>query len=322
MHSRSSGKSKDVMRIVFMGTPEFALPSLELLLKSEHQVVGVVTQPDKPKGRGLKLSASPVKEFAIKHNLKVLTPEDLKSEEFYQTLSELKPDLTVVVAFRILPERVFGLPPYGTINLHASLLPKYRGAAPINWAIIKGEKRTGVTTFFIQRKVDTGNIILQKEVEISPEETCGELSLKLSKIGAEVLLETINLIEKKEAKTQPQNELEATPAPKITDELCKIDWSRPVEEVNNLTRGVSPTPGAFTFFRGKLLKIYKAEIVTGQEGSTEPGRIISADKSTGILVQAGRGILKLKELQLEGKKKITADEFLRGYRIEAGEKLG
>ena len=310
------------MRIVFMGTPEFALPSLELLLKSEHQVVGVVTQPDKPKGRGLKLSASPVKEFAIKHNLKILTPEDLKSEEFYQTLSELKPDLTVVVAFRILPERVFGLPPYGTINLHASLLPKYRGAAPINWAIIKGEKKTGVTTFFIQRKVDTGNIVLQKEVEISPEETCGELSLKLSQIGAEVLLETINLVETKEAKTHSQNELEATPAPKITDELCKIDWSRPVEEVNNLIRGVSPTPGAITFFRGKLLKIYKAEIVTGQEGSTEPGRIISADKSTGILVQAGRGILKLKELQLEGKKKITADEFLRGYRIEAGEKLG
>jgi len=310
------------MRIVFMGTPEFALPSLELLLKSEHQVVGVVTQPDKPKGRGLKLSASPVKEFAGKQNLKVLTPVDLKSEEFYQTLSELKPDLTAVVAFRILPERVFGLPPYGTINLHASLLPKYRGAAPINWAIIKGEKKTGVTTFFIQRKVDTGNIVLQKEVEISPEETCGELSLKLSQIGAEVLLETINLVETKEAKTHSQNELEATPAPKITDELCKIDWSRPVEEVNNLIRGLSPIPGAFTFFRGKLLKIYKAEIVTGQEGSTEPGRIISADKSTGILVQAGRGILKLKELQLEGKKKITADEFLRGYRIEAGEKLG
>jgi len=310
------------MRIVFMGTPEFALPSLELLLKSEHQVVGVVTQLDKPKGRGLKLSASPVKEFAIKHNLKVLTPEDLKSEEFYQTLSELKPDLTAVVAFRILPERVFGLPTYGTINLHASLLPKYRGAAPINWAIIKGEKKTGVTTFFIQRKVDTGNIILQREVEILPEETCGELSLKLSQIGAEVLLETINLIEKKEAKTQPQNELEATPAPKITDELCKIDWSRPAEEVNNLIRGVSPTPGAFTFFRGKLLKIYKAEMVSGQEGSTEPGRIIGADKSTGIHVQTGRGILKLKEQQLEGKKKITADEFLRGYRIEAGEKLG
>ena len=305
-----------------MGTPEFALPSLELLLKSEHQVVGVVTQPDKPKGRGLKLSASPVKEFAEKQNIKVLTPEDLKSEEFYQALSELKPDLIAVVAFRILPERIFSLPPYGTINLHASLLPKYRGAAPINWAIIKGEKKTGVTTFFIQKKVDTGHIILQREVEILPEETCGELSLKLSQIGAEVLLETINLIGEKEAKTQPQNELDATPAPKITDELCKIDWSKPAEEVKNLIRGVSPTPGAFTFFRGKLLKIYKAEMVSGQEGSTEPGRIIGADKSTGIYVQTGREILKLKELQIEGKKKITGDEFLRGYRLKSGEILG
>jgi len=310
------------MRIVFMGTPEFALPSLELLLKSEHQVVGVVTQPDKPKGRGLKLSASPVREFAEKQNIKVLTPEDLKSEEFYQALSELKPDLIAVVAFRILPERIFSLPPFGTVNLHASLLPKYRGAAPINWAIIKGEKKTGVTTFFIQKKVDTGNIILQREVEILPDETYGELSLKLSQVGAEVLLETINLIEKKEAKTHPQNELEATPAPKITDELCKIDWSRPAEEVNNLIRGVSPTPGAFTFFRGKILKIYKTEKVPEQNDLSEPGRIIGADKSMGILVQTGRGILKLKELQLEGKKKITADEFLRGYRIEAGEKLG
>lgn len=298
------------------------MPSLELLLKSEHQVVAVVTQPDKPKGRGLKLSASPIKEFAEKQNLRVLTPEDLKSEEFYQALSELKPDLIAVVAFRILPERIFSLPPYGTINLHASLLPKYRGAAPINWAIINGEKKTGITTFFIQKTVDTGHIILQREVEILPEETCGELSLKLSRIGAEVLLETIILIEKKEAKTHPQNELEATPAPKITDELCKIDWSKPAEEINNLIRGVSPTPGAFTFFRRKLLKIYKTEIVSEQDGSTEPGIVISADKSTGIHVQTGRGILKLKELQLEGKKKITADEFLRGYRIEAGEKLG
>jgi len=305
-----------------MGTPEFALLSLELLMQSEHQVVGVVTQPDKPKGRGLKLSASPVKEFAEKENLKVLTPEDLKSEEFYQALSELKPDLIAVVAFRILPEKIFGLPPYGTINLHASLFPKYRGAAPINWAIIKGEKKTGVTTFIIQKKVDTGNIILQREVEILPEETCGELTLKLSRIGAEVLLETINLIEKKEAKIQPQNELEATPAPKIADELCKIDWSRPAEEINNLIRGVSPTPGAFTFFRGKMLKIYKTEKVSERVDTSDSGMVIDANKSTGIQVQTGRGILKLKELQLEGKKKITADEFMRGYRIKAGERLG
>jgi methionyl-tRNA formyltransferase len=305
-----------------MGTPEFALPSLELLLKSKHQIVGVVTQPDKPKGRGLQFSPSPVKEFVERHNLKVLTPEDLKSEEFYQALSELKPDLIAVVAFRILPERIFSLPPFGTINLHASLLPKYRGAAPINWAIIKGEKKTGVTTFFIQRKVDTGNIVLQKEVEISPEETCGELSLKLSQVGADILLKTIDLIERGEVKTHFQDDSEATLAPKITDELCKIDWSKSAAEINNLIRGLSPQPGAFTLFRGKLLKIYKTEIVPERDDLSEPGKVISVDKSTGILVQTGRGILKLKELQLEGKKRITGDEFLRGYRVKAGENLG
>ena len=269
-----------------------------------------------------KLSASPVKEFAEKQNLKVLTPEDLKSDGFYQALSELKPDLIAVVAFRILPERIFSLPPFGTINLHASLLPKYRGAAPINWAIIKGEKKTGVTTFFIGKKVDTGEIILQREVEIEPDETCGELSLKLSQVGAEVLLKTIDLIEKGEVKTCPQDNSGASLAPKITDELCKIDWSKPAEEINNLIRGVSPTPGAFTFFRGKILKIYKTEKVPERIETSDPGVVIGAGKSTGILVQTGRGILKLKELQLEGKKKITADEFLRGYRIEAGEMLG
>ncbi|HVP37461.1 MAG TPA: methionyl-tRNA formyltransferase [Terriglobales bacterium] len=310
------------MRIIFMGTPEFALPSLELLLNSKHQVVGVVTQPDKPKGRGLKLSASPVKEFAESHKLKVLTPVDLKSEEFYRGLSELKPDLIAVVAFRILPERIFSLPPKGTINLHASLLPKYRGAAPINWSIIKGEKKTGMTTFFIQKKVDTGEIILQRDVEIEPEENCGELSLKLSKIGAEVLSETIDLIDRGEVKTHLQDESGVTLAPKITDELCKIDWSKSAEEINNLIRGLSPQPGAFTFFRGKILKVYKAEIISEQDGSIESGIVIKSDKSSGFQIQTGRGILRLKELQLEGKKKITADEFLRGYRIEVGEKLG
>jgi methionyl-tRNA formyltransferase len=319
-----------------MGTPEFALPSLELLLNSKHQIAGIVTQPDKPKGRGLKLLPSPVKEFAEKHNLseivqngsigrstrKVLTPEDLKSEEFYQALNELKPDLITVVAFRILPERIFSLPPSGTINLHASLLPKYRGAAPINWALIKGEKITGLTTFFIQKKVDTGGIILQKEVEIYPEETSGELALRLSIIGAEVLLETIDLIEKREVKTYAQNDLEVSLAPKITEELCRIDWSKSALEINNLIRGLSPQPGAFTFLRGKLLKVYKTKVEIDENSSTEFGKIIKADQKSGLLVQTQKGILRLKEIQLEGKKKLEAEEFLRGYRIEVGEKLG
>jgi methionyl-tRNA formyltransferase len=310
------------MRIVFMGTPEFALPSLELLLNSKHQIAGVVTQPDKPKGRGLKLSPSPVREFSEKHNLKILTPEDLKSEELYQVLSELKPELIAVVAFRILPERIFSLPPSGTINLHASLLPKYRGAAPINWAIIKGEKITGLTTFFIQKKIDTGEIILQREVEIYPEETFGELSLRLSIIGAEVLLETIDLIDKSEVKTYTQNDTKASSAPKITEELCRIDWSDSALEINNLIRGLSPQPGAFTFLRGKLLKVYKTKVESEESSSTEFGRIIKADQRCGLLVQTQKGILRLRELQLEGKKKLGAEEFLRGYRIEVGEKLG
>ncbi|MCJ7496547.1 MAG: methionyl-tRNA formyltransferase [candidate division Zixibacteria bacterium] len=312
-----------------MGSPEFALPSLELLLNSKHQIAGIVTQPDKPRGRGLKLLPSPVKEFAERHNLseigstgKVLTPDDLKSEEFYQALNELKPDLIAVVAFRILPERIFSLPPSGTINLHASLLPKYRGAAPINWAIIKGEKITGLTTFFIQKKVDTGGIILQKEVVIYPEETYGELSSRLSRIGAELLLETIDLIEKRKVKTYPQNDLEVSSAPKITEELCRIDWSKSAEEINNLIRGLSPQPGAFTFLRGKLLKVYKTKVETDENSSTEFGKIIKTDQKSGLLVQTQRGILRVKELQLEGKKKLGAEEFLRGYRIEVGEKLG
>lgn len=310
------------MRIVFMGTPVFALPSLESILKSKHQIAGVVTQPDRPKGRGLKLSASPVKELAEKNSLKVLTPVDLKSDEFYDELSELGPDLIAVVAFRILPERVFSLPPSGTINLHASLLPKYRGAAPINWTIIKGEKLTGITTFFIQKKVDRGEIILQREVEISAEETFGELSLKLSRVGAEILLETIDLIERGEVKSYPQNNSEASSAPKITEEICKIDWSESAEKINNLIRGLSPHPGAFTYFRDRLLKIYKAEIESDEISSAELGKIIQADQRKGLLVQTQKGILKLKELQLEGKKRLSAEEFLRGSRIVIGERLG
>lgn len=304
-----------------MGTPEFALPSLELLLKGQRQIAGVVTQPDKPKGRGLKLSASPVKKFAEKHNLKVLTPVDLKSDEFFQELSRLAPDLIVVVAYRILPEKIFTLPPFGTINLHASLLPKYRGAAPINWAIINGEKVTGVTTFFIQKKVDTGEIILQSEVEIYPDETFGELSMRLSQIGAELLLDTVNMIESGEVRTHPQKNSEVSSAPKITEEVCKIDWSKSAYEINNLIRGLSPHPGAFTYFRGKLLKIYKAEVDQEGNPSDEVGKIVQADQKKGLLVQTQKGVLRLRELQSEGKKRLLAEEFLRGAKIEIGERL-
>jgi methionyl-tRNA formyltransferase len=213
------------MRIVFMGTPDFAIPSLEKLVNSKHEVVGVVTATDKPSGRGLRLSESPVKKFSKAHNLKILTPENLKSDVFFHSLKELAPDLLVVVAFRILPETIFSLPPLGTVNLHASLLPKYRGAAPINWAIMNGETKTGLTTFFIQKKVDTGDLILQKEVDILPKENFGELHDRMANLGADLLLQTVDLIEKGEVKPQKQDDTQATPAPKILREHCQIDWS-------------------------------------------------------------------------------------------------
>ena len=305
-----------------MGTPEFALPSLKAILESEHKLLAVVTQPDRPKGRGKKLAPSPVKEFSLENELEVFTPENLKSDEFVLKLTDLNPDLLAVVAFRILPEKVFTIPPRGTINLHASLLPRYRGAAPINWAIINNEKKTGVTTFFIRKKVDTGDIILQKEAEIYPEETYGELSQRLSIIGSELLLETIDLIEKGEVKPLPQNNEEATKAPKITPELCRIDWSKSALEIQNLIRGLSPAPGAYTFYKGKILKLFKAQAVDETTYSQGFGEVISAEKNKGIEIKTSKGSLRIQELQPESKKKMKGDEFLRGYAIKKGDKLG
>ena len=309
------------MRIIFMGTPEFAIPSLKSIQKSKHQLLAVVTQPDKPKGRGKKLTPSPVKEYCLENQVGVLTPMNLKSENFISELKDLNPDLMVVVAFRILPETVFTIPPLGTINLHASLLPKYRGAAPINWAIFNGEKKTGLTTFFIKKKVDTGDIILQKETEIKPEETYGELSQRLSELGAELILETIDLIEKKEVKPLRQDDKEATPAPKITPELCKIDWSRPATEIKNLIRGLSPAPGAYTTYQGKILKIFKAQVINDTPYSESFGEVISADKNKGLQIKTSKDALRILELQPQNKKKMKSEEFLRGYRIRVGDKL-
>jgi methionyl-tRNA formyltransferase len=310
------------MRIIFMGTPDFAIPSLEKLLQSKHEVVGVVTAPDKPRGRGLRLSESPVKKFSREHNLKILTPENLKSDDFFNSLKELAPDLSVVVAFRILPERVFSLPPLGTINLHASLLPKYRGAAPINWAIIKGETKTGLTTFYIQKKVDTGDLILQKEVDILPEENFGELHDRLADLGADFLFQTVELIEKGEAKPTKQDEAQATPAPKITPEHCQIDWSKEAVLIKNQIRGLSPIPAAFTLYKGKILKIHKAKVIGETPFSNGFGEVVESDNKEKIWIKTKKGILNILELQSEGKRKMLAEEFVRGYRIKVGEKLG
>lgn len=309
------------MRLVFMGSPEFAIPCLEKLVQSRHEMASVVTVSDKPKGRGRKLSESPVKRFAREHDLKILTPGSLKDEGFVQALRELSPDLMVVVAFRILPEVVFTIPPKGTVNLHASLLPRYRGAAPINWAIMNGETKSGLTTFYIKKKVDTGNVIMQRELEIGKEETFGELHDRMAQLGAEVLLETVDLIEKGEAKAIRQDDSQATPAPKITPEHCRIDWSRKATEIKNQMRGLAPSPGAFALFRGKILKVFKAQVVEDRSSSGDLGEVVETEKKESLQVRAGSGILSLLEVQPEGKRRMTIGEFVRGYRVLPGEKL-
>jgi methionyl-tRNA formyltransferase len=310
------------MRIVFMGTPDFGIPSLEKLVNSKHEVVGVVTGLDKPRGRGLLLSESPVKKFSKEHNLKVFTPENLKSDDFFYSLKELTPDLSVVVAFRILPERIFSLPVLGTINLHASLLPKYRGAAPINWVLINGETKTGLTTFYIQKKVDTGDLLLQKEIDILPEEDFGELHERMANLGADLLLQTLDLIEKGDAKPVKQDHGQATPAPKITREHCEIEWSKQAIQIKNQIRGLSPIPAAFTLYKGRILKIYKAEVIGETFYSNGFGEVVESDSKEKIWVKTKKGILNILELQPEGKRKMSAEEFVRGYRIKVGEKLG
>jgi len=299
------------MKIIFMGTPAFAVASLEILYKSQHTISAVVTAPDKPSGRGLKVSESAVKESAVKNRLKILQPENLKSESFINEIKSLEPDLIVVVAFRILPKEIYTIPKYGAINLHASLLPKYRGAAPINRAIINGETETGVTTFFLQDKVDTGNIILQKKCGITRDDNAGTLHDKLMVIGAETVLETVNLIGETPGKpsVMKQNDTEASAAPKIFKEDCKIDWHKNAGEVYNFIRGLSPYPGAFTLHKDKMIKIYKTSLPSsGPEG--KPGDLIVNDER--IFARCSDGILEILELQLEGKKRMSSSEFLRG----------
>jgi methionyl-tRNA formyltransferase len=309
------------MKIVFMGTPEFSIPSLEVLLKNGYEICAVVTAPDEPKGRGYKLSPPPVKVFALQNNLKVLQPQNLKDPNFINELKKLSPDLIVVVAFRILPKEVFSIPPLGTINVHASLLPKYRGAAPINWAIINGEKETGVTTFFIDEKVDAGNIIFQKKIEIGQDETAGELHDKLAKLGAEALLETVKIIQTGNVQTIKQDETLATPAPKIKKEMCQINWyEMKAEQVHNFVRGLSPNPGAFTFLNGKILKIYRTKLVEKISESTtlKPGQII-VDGDSLFAICSDLKPVQIIEVQIEGKKKLKSEEFLRGYKLKTGD---
>jgi len=308
------------LRIIFMGSALFSLPSLELLLQSGHQVVGVVTRPDRPKGRGRKIGAGPVKELAQRAGLPLLQPEDLRDPVFLQNLWELRPDLGVVVAFRILPPEVFTIPSKGTINLHASLLPRYRGAAPINWAIIRGEKVTGVTTFFINERVDTGKVILQRSTQIGDQETAGQLAERLSRWGAEVLLETVELIDQGRVKPREQPDGEATPAPKLKKSDGLIDWSQSSEAIRNLVRSLNPEPGAFTYFRERILKIHKVSHLHPGLPQGKPGQVSLAEKR--FLVSTGDGLLSLDEVQPQDRGRMKGEEFLRGYRPKPKETLG
>ncbi|HLR00922.1 MAG TPA: methionyl-tRNA formyltransferase [Sphingobacterium sp.] len=306
------------MRIVFMGTPDFAVASLEALIKSKYQVVGVVTAPDRPAGRGQKIKESAVKQCAQMFDIPVLQPERLRSPEFLKQLKELEADLQVVVAFRMLPEVVWNMPKKGTINVHASLLPQYRGAAPINHAILNGEKETGVTTFLLNHQIDTGNILLSKKIEISKTDDAGTLHDKLMHPGAHLLIETVDLLSANNITPTPQESLieneNLKPAPKIFRNDCKIDWTKDSETIYNHIRGLSPYPGAFTELDNKTLKIFKSK--KGDETlKHQPGQLVTDGKSF-IKIAAQDNYLYLLELQLQGKKKMNTEDFLRGNTIE------
>lgn len=305
-------------RIVFLGTAEFGIPSLKILLDNQYPVVAVVTNPDKPAGRGQQLSCSPVKEFASQHSFPILQPESLRDAAFVEQLKSLEPDILVVIAFRILPPEVFMAARRGAFNLHASLLPKYRGAAPIQWAIINGEKETGVTTFLLDEKVDTGNVVLQARIPIGENETAGEIHHKLSEIGAEIVLHTVRLIESGKVSPKPQDPAAASRAPKIFKDHCRIDWDRTAVEVHNLIRGLSPKPGAFTMHRGNTIKMYRSRVLKDST-ATRPGEILQSDRQ--LVISTKDGAVEILELQQEGKGKLPAETFLRGYRLHVPEKF-
>lgn len=305
------------MRIIFMGTPDFAVASLDALVKAGCDIVGVITAPDKPAGRGQRLSESAVKKYATEKGLPLLQPVRLKDPEFIEALKALNADLQVVVAFRMLPEVVWNMPPRGTINLHASLLPQYRGAAPINWAIINGETESGVTTFFLKHEIDTGDILFSQKVAINPSDTAGDLHDELMKVGASLLVKTVKAIDEGNYQETPQESIAETHtlkhAPKIFKDDCEIDFKQDVEKVFNHIRGLSPYPTAFTRLHNKSLKIFKAEMERKETG-IQPGGFLT-DHKTYLKFACANGLISVKDIQLEGKKRMHIEEFLRGVRL-------
>lgn len=314
---------KEDLRIVYMGTPDFAVEALRCLVEGGYNVVGVITMPDKPAGRGHKLQYSPVKQFALDHNLPLLQPEKLKDEAFVEELRALKADLQIVVAFRMLPEVVWNMPRLGTFNLHASLLPQYRGAAPINWAVINGDTETGITTFFLKHEIDTGEVIQQVHVPIEDTENVGIVHDKLMMLGGRLVVETVDAILNDTVKSIPQEEMavvgELRPAPKIFKETCRINWDQPVKRIYDFIRGLSPYPAAWTELvqpngENVVVKIFETEKIM-KSHQLAPGTLLTDGKSF-IHIAAKDGLIAIHALQLPGKKRLKTDELLRGYRFE------
>lgn len=312
------------MRIIFMGTPEFAVPVLESLINSRHEVVAVVTQPDRPKGRGKNMQFSPVKECALAHNIPVMQPVNVSVPEVIDELRAYEPELIVVVAFgQFVTKKIREMPKYGCINVHASLLPKYRGAGPIQWAVINGEKESGVTTMYMCREIDKGDMLLKDTVTLDPKETGDSLHDKLSMMGGPLLLKTIDQLENGSAVRIPQCEEESTYAPKLEKTMGNIDWTMDADRIERLVRGLNSWPGTFTKIHGKTVKIWDCDVVrqetlTENQAAAKPGTVIVSEKDQ-LIVKAGNGALSLRMLQPEGKKNMTVDAYLRGYPITQGE---
>ncbi|MFT4144879.1 MAG: methionyl-tRNA formyltransferase [Mobilitalea sp.] len=316
------------MRILFMGTPDFAATILDRLIKEEHEIIGVVTQPDKQKGRGKEVSYSAVKEVALSHNLPVYQPVKVREPEFLEKLKEMDPEVIIVAAFgQILPKALLDIPPFGCINVHASLLPKYRGAAPIQYSILEGEKETGITIMYMDVGIDTGDMIIQEKLTIDQEETGGSLFNKMADLGAELMARALKSIKDGSAVRTPQNNEEATYVKIIDKQMGRIDFTQSAVKIERMIRGLNPWPSAFTMLEGKTLKIWLAKVESFEDNkelkaeTLEPGEIIEIRKDA-IVVKTGDGLLVIRELQLEGKKRMTAESFLRGYQLKTGLKLG
>jgi methionyl-tRNA formyltransferase len=307
------------LRVVFMGTPDFAVPCLDRLVAAGHAVAAVVTQPDRPKGRGGKLTASPVKAAAAGYGLAVLQPEKIGTAEFMATLAALEPAVIVVVAFgQFLPRGMLALPPMGCVNVHASLLPRYRGAAPIHWAVMNGETTTGVTTMYMDTGMDNGDMILKAEVSIGPDDTTGEVHDRLKVLGAGLLAETLARMAAGTAPRTPQDGAAATFAPLLTRAVERIDWTRPAAAVHNRVRGLNPWPGAYCLHAGRVLKVWRSELLTTEAGGGEPGRVVAAGDD-GAVVATGAGAVRLLEVQPENRRRMGMGEFVRGYGLTVGE---